>query len=52
MNVLYALQENIVLAGKSNKIWDGYCEAGYWCIKGASEKASTDGDTGEKCSPR
>jgi hypothetical protein len=38
-------------SGKSNKIWDGNCEAGYWCVQGASEKAPTDGQTGDKCSP-
>ena len=37
-------------SGKSNKIWDGDCEAGYWCVQGASQKAPTDGQTGDKCS--
>lgn len=38
-------------SGTSNKIWDGYCEAGYWCIQGASHKAPTDGVSGHHCSP-
>ena len=38
-------------SGRANNIWDGNCEAGYWCIRGASQKAPIDGETGQKCSP-
>lgn len=36
--------------GTSNKIWDDDCEAGYWCIQGAGQKAPDDNQTGRKCS--